>query len=64
MMGGIDKRALAAGPKAIDEEIKRVRPAVKKGRYIPEIDHLIPDNVSWRNYSYYAEQMKKMIYGL
>jgi len=46
MMGGIDKRALACSPHAIEQEIERIRPAVASGRYIPELDHLVPDDVS------------------
>jgi uroporphyrinogen decarboxylase len=61
MMGGIDKRALAAGPRAIDEELARIRPAMEKGGYIPDLDHLIPDDVSWKNYSYYAESLKRLV---
>ncbi|MCL5995798.1 MAG: hypothetical protein M1546_07045 [Chloroflexi bacterium] len=61
MMGGIDKRALADGPAAIDCELERIRPAIKRGRYIPELDHLIPDDVSWDNYCYYAQALKRMI---
>lgn len=61
MMGGIDKRALAMGPDAIDREIERIRPVVDKGRYIPELDHLVPDDVSWENYCYYAEALKKLV---
>ncbi len=61
MMGGIDKRALAAGPEAIDAELERVRPAVEKGRYIPDLDHLIPDNVSWENYCYYARALQGLV---
>ncbi len=61
MMGGIDKRVLARGKRAIDVELERVRPAIEKGRYIPELDHLIPDDVSWENYCYYAEALKKMV---
>jgi uroporphyrinogen decarboxylase len=63
MMGGIDKRALAAGPDAIDAELDRIWPAVEAGRYIPELDHGIPDDVSWTNYLHYAKQMKKRILG-
>jgi uroporphyrinogen decarboxylase len=63
MMGGIDKRALAAGPKAIDAELDRIWPAVEKGRYIPELDHGIPDDVSWPNYLHYAREMKRRIVG-
>lgn len=61
MMGGIDKRALAQGPEAIDRELDRVRPAVEQGRYIPDLDHLIPDDVSWANYCYYADGLKKLV---
>jgi Uroporphyrinogen decarboxylase (URO-D) len=61
MMGGIDKRALAQGPAAIDRELARIAPAVEKGRYIPDLDHLIPDDVSWENYVYYAEALKRLV---
>ena len=61
MMGGIDKRALVEGHEAIDRELERIRPAVEKGRYIPETDHSIPDNVSWDNYRYFADKLKKLV---
>ena len=61
MLGGIDKRALAQGKAAIDRELQRIRPAVRRGRYIPDLDHLVPDDVSWQNYCYYAEQLKKLV---
>jgi hypothetical protein len=60
-MGGIDKRALAVGPPAIDRELARVAPAVRTGRYIPDLDHLVPDDVSWENYCYYAEALKRLV---
>jgi uroporphyrinogen decarboxylase len=61
LMGGIDKRALAAGPDAIDRELARVRPAVQAGRYIPDLDHLVPDDVSWPNFQHYARGLKKLL---
>ena len=61
MLGGIDKRAMAVGPTAIDAEIARVTPAVRRGRYVPAPDHLIPDDVSWENYRYYARAVKKLV---
>jgi hypothetical protein len=61
MMGGIDKRALAQGKPAIDRELERIRPAIARGRYIPDLDHLVPDDVSWENYCYYAEQLKAIV---
>jgi uroporphyrinogen decarboxylase len=61
MMGNIDKRALAQGPEAIDRELARISPALERGRYIPALDHVIPDNVSWDNYCYYAEALKRLV---
>jgi len=61
MLGGIDKKALAKDPSAIKAELERVKPAFEKGRYIPELDHGVPDNVSWDNYLCYTRMLKKMI---
>jgi uroporphyrinogen decarboxylase len=61
MMGGIDKRALAHGRDAIDRELQRITPALQAGRYIPALDHLIPDDVSWSNYCYYAQSLRNLI---
>jgi len=60
-MGGIDKRVLSRGKKDIDEELFRISRALRNANYIPFLDHLIPDDVPWRNYCYYARQLKKMI---
>ena len=61
LMGGIDKRALARDPDAIDAELDRVWPAVERGRYIPDLDHLVPDDVCWDNYRYYAEALRSRV---
>jgi len=61
MMGGIDKRALAGGPGAIDRELERIRPAVEAGRYVPDLDHLIPDDVSWESFRHYADALAKLV---
>ncbi|NQU10376.1 hypothetical protein HQ590_06285 [bacterium] len=60
-MGGFDKRAAARGPQAIDAELERLRPAVQQGRYIPEFDHLIPDDVSWESYRHYACRLRDLV---
>lgn len=62
IMGGVDKRTLAEGPAAIDAEIERIQPALQAGRYLPDTDHLIPSDVSWDNYTYYAQNMRQAIY--
>ncbi|NLE44246.1 MAG: hypothetical protein GX620_05960 [Chloroflexi bacterium] len=61
LMGGIDKRVLARGRADIDRELERIRPAIAQGRYIPDLDHLIPDDVSWTNYYYYASRLKDIV---
>ncbi len=61
LMGGIDKRALAEGPAAIDRELERIRPALTTGRYIPSLDHLVPDDVSWRNYNYFVQALRELV---
>ena len=51
--GGIQKKALAEGKDAIVKELERVLPAVKKGAYIPHLDHACPSNVPLENYRFY-----------
>ncbi|MDR1304166.1 MAG: hypothetical protein LBK76_02975 [Verrucomicrobiales bacterium] len=57
MRGGIDKRALAQGPQAIDEMVERILPAMRaRGGYIPCCDHGVPTEVSLENYRYYRQR--------
>jgi hypothetical protein len=58
LTGGIDKRALAAGPEAIDESLRRVLPfMVRRGGYYPTCDHGVPDNVSYADYMHYRRRV-------
>ena len=44
---GIDKRVIARVPKAIDAELQRVLPAMKRrAGYVAGLDHCIPPDVS------------------
>ncbi|MCC6581393.1 MAG: hypothetical protein IT440_13230, partial [Phycisphaeraceae bacterium] len=61
-LGGIQKKALAEGKEAIRTELRRVLPAVKRGGYLPHLDHACPSNVPLDNYRYYI-QMKREILG-
>ncbi len=59
MIGGIDKRAMVAGPDAIRREILGKLPFMaRRGGYIPWCDYLVPPDVSFRNYMYYLNLMK------
>jgi len=63
MMGGIDKRAIAEGPSAIDNELKRVSSLVREGGYVPAPDHSLPPDVSFNNYCYFMEKLKELVEG-
>jgi uroporphyrinogen decarboxylase len=60
IMGGLDKRTLAANRKAIDVEVERAAAAIRRGRYVPGFDHLIPPDASWENMQYAAERIRKV----
>jgi len=58
--GGIDKRILAQGKDAIDREVDRVLPFMRKhGGYIPTCDHGVPEEVSFDDYMHYRKRMQE-----
>lgn len=58
--GGIDKRILASGKDAIDRELDRIMPFMKKhGGYIPTCDHGVPEEVSFENYMHYRKRLSE-----
>ena len=62
IQGGIDKRALAQGPDAIEREVlSKVPWLCLQGGFFPQIDHLVPPDVSLANYQYYAVLMRKVV---
>ncbi len=63
MIGGLDKRALARGRNAIDEEVERkLAPLLSQGGYIPHADHFVPPDVSWEDFRHYRLRVKEMLY--
>ena len=58
--GGVDKRAIAKGGKAIRDELKRIEPVVKDGGYIPSCDHGVPHDVSWENFLDYGRLLAEL----
>ncbi len=64
MIGGIDKRSLASGKKAIEQEIKKKVPVMKEGGYIPRIDHSVSSDISLENYCFYLQLLKETVYNL
>ena len=58
MSGGFDKRILAQGREAIDREVDRIMPFMKKcGGYIPTCDHGVPEEVSFENYLHFRKRL-------
>ena len=57
MFGGIDKRILAQGKDAIDVEVNRIFPVMKKrGGYIPTCDHGVPEEVAFEDWVHYRKR--------
>ncbi len=57
MRGGIDKRVLAKGRKAIDAHLEYILPAMRaRGGYIPCCDHGVPAEVPYADYLYFRER--------
>jgi uroporphyrinogen decarboxylase len=60
--GGLDKKALIAGPAAIDRELESKVPAMlHSGGYIPTIDHGLPADVSWDSFVYYRRKLDEIM---
>ena len=62
MMGGIDKREIAKGGAAVDAELERIRPLINETGYFPALDHLIPPEIGYDDYSYFVYRLKDMIF--
>ncbi len=64
LCGGIDKRELAKGPRAIEQELyAKIPPLLESGGYIPHLDHSIPPDIAYRDFAYYMELKRKLIGG-
>ncbi len=62
LCGGVDKREIAKGKKAIGKELyAKIPPLMEQGGYIPHIDHAIPPDISYQDFLYYMELKLKLI---
>jgi uroporphyrinogen decarboxylase len=59
--GAIGKEPLVQGGKAIDRELERIKPLLDQGGFIPHLDHLVPPDISFKNYCDYLEKKRKLI---
>ena len=58
-IGGFDKTVMKHGEKAMREEFERLLPAVKRGCYLPGVDHQTPPDVSLENYHVYLRLFRE-----
>lgn len=59
LMGGVDKRALARGPEAIEcELLSKIPWLCAQGGFFPQVDHLVPPDVSLADYTFYAKLLR------
>lgn len=63
LWGGVDKREIAKGPKAIDAHLRELIPLIEEGGYIPTLDHTVPPDISWSDFCYYMESKHKLLEG-
>jgi uroporphyrinogen decarboxylase len=60
-LGGIDKRALAAGGEAMRAEVLRVVPPLfERGGFIPGCDHGVPPDIAWPDFIAYARLIAQL----
>ncbi|HEB32326.1 MAG TPA: hypothetical protein ENI15_15870 [Spirochaetes bacterium] len=60
ILGGFDKTALQSREK-IDSEFDKVKRMVKKGGFVPYVDHAFPPDISFENYKYFREGLNAIV---
>jgi hypothetical protein len=63
MLGGFNKRVLSDGSskEKINDELEVMKEMLKKGRFIPHIDHFASPDCTWDNFSYYRTKLNDII---
>jgi uroporphyrinogen decarboxylase len=63
MFGGIDKGILMKdrSRSVIDAELRMVQKMLQYGGYVPHIDHHVPDDAHWEQFSYYRRRLNELI---
>jgi hypothetical protein len=61
MSGGIPKGRIASGKAGIDAALEPIDEMLRHGGYIPHIDHFVPPEVSWKDFTYYRTRLNDAI---
>jgi len=60
--GGVDWRAVARGPEAIDEVLERdVRPLLEQGGYIPHLDETVRTYIPFDHFRHYRDRLNELL---
>lgn len=59
LIGHFDKMTMLVGQDAMKAEFDRLLPVMKKGGFIPSVDHQTPPGVSYETYKAYLELLKE-----
>jgi uroporphyrinogen-III decarboxylase len=59
-IGGFDKMCLFKGKEAIRQEVERLLPVIRSGRYIIGMDHQTPPGTTLENYRYYLSVLREV----
>ena len=63
MWGGVDKRVLSRGSRAVREHLAALAPLVEEGGFIPTVDHTVPPEVSWDDFRQYMDMKAALLAG-
>jgi hypothetical protein len=63
LIGGMDRREIASGCEGVDAELERIHPVLAEGACDPFPGHLVPSDVSYETYLYYAERRRDLLGG-
>lgn len=61
LWGGIDKRELSKDSAAVEREVmSKVPYMLKSGGYIPSVDHTVPPDIPFHNYTYFVKLVRDL----
>jgi len=58
-VGGMNKTVFSQDYAAVEAEVKRLKPLVELGGYVPCPDHRIAPDARWENVQYYCDRMRQ-----
>ena len=63
LWGGVDKRVVAAGGKALDDHLTSLRPLIEAGGYVPHLDHTFPPDIGAHEFEDYWKKKEALLRG-